>query len=76
MNYFHGINDTEFFCSGYRLCTMGRLPSILAKTLTSGTGGSPVLPDMSEGKVIHLYLRSFSSASKESIVSTWWPFMC
>ncbi|XP_075031056.1 acyl-coenzyme A thioesterase 9, mitochondrial isoform X1 [Calonectris borealis] len=32
-----------------RLCTMRKLPSILARTLTSGTSGSSVLPDMSEG---------------------------
>uniref|UniRef100_A0A8D0F9K2 Acyl-CoA thioesterase 9 n=1 Tax=Strix occidentalis caurina TaxID=311401 RepID=A0A8D0F9K2_STROC len=30
------------------LCIMRKLPSVLARTLTSGTSGSPVLPDMSE----------------------------
>ncbi|KFP13329.1 hypothetical protein Z169_09119, partial [Egretta garzetta] len=34
--------------SAYRLSTMRKLPSVLARTLTSGTSGSPVLPDMSE----------------------------
>ncbi|NXS47031.1 ACOT9 thioesterase, partial [Balaeniceps rex] len=34
--------------SACRLCTMRKLPSVLARTLTSGTSGSPVLPDMSE----------------------------
>lgn len=29
---------------------MRRLPSVLARMLTSGTGVSPGLPDMSEGK--------------------------
>lgn len=31
---------------------MRKLPSLLARTLTSGSSGSSVLPDMSEGKVI------------------------
>lgn len=31
---------------------MRKLPSLLARTLTFGTSGSSVLPDMSEGKVI------------------------
>lgn len=31
---------------------MRKLPSVLARKLASGTSGSPVLPDMSEGKVI------------------------
>lgn len=31
---------------------MRKLPSLLARTLTSGTTGSPELPDMNEGKVI------------------------
>lgn len=30
---------------------MRKLPSVLARTLSSGTSGSPGLPDMSEGKV-------------------------
>ncbi|NWX35332.1 ACOT9 thioesterase, partial [Notiomystis cincta] len=34
--------------SDYRLCTMRKLPSILARALTSGTSASPGLPDMSE----------------------------
>ncbi|NWI85148.1 ACOT9 thioesterase, partial [Pitta sordida] len=34
--------------SASRLCIMRKLPNVLARTLTSGTGGSPVLPDMSE----------------------------
>lgn len=29
---------------------MRKLPSVLARTLTSGTSGSSMLPDMSEGK--------------------------
>ncbi|KAM6095900.1 acyl-coenzyme A thioesterase 9, mitochondrial isoform 3-T3 [Chlamydotis macqueenii] len=31
-----------------RLCTMRKLPSLLVRTLTSGTNGSSALPDMSE----------------------------
>ncbi|NXM70754.1 ACOT9 thioesterase, partial [Serilophus lunatus] len=34
--------------SAYRLCIMRKLPNALARTLTSGTSGSSVLPDMSE----------------------------
>lgn len=30
---------------------MRKLPSVLARTLTSGTSASPGLPDMSQGKV-------------------------
>ncbi|PKU46889.1 acyl-coenzyme a thioesterase mitochondrial isoform x3 [Limosa lapponica baueri] len=38
-----------------RLCTMRKLPSVLARTLTSGTSGSSMLPDMSEGHLpIHV----------------------
>ncbi|KAM9628278.1 acyl-coenzyme A thioesterase 9, mitochondrial isoform 1-T1 [Morphnus guianensis] len=38
-----------------RLCTMRKLPSVLARKLNSGTSGSPVLPDMSEGHLpIHV----------------------
>ncbi|XP_041255733.1 acyl-coenzyme A thioesterase 9, mitochondrial isoform X5 [Onychostruthus taczanowskii] len=33
-----------------RLCIMRKLPSVLARTLTSGTSASPGLPDMSEGQ--------------------------
>ncbi|KAJ7421882.1 Acyl-coenzyme A thioesterase 9, mitochondrial [Willisornis vidua] len=33
-----------------RLCTMRKLPSVLARTFTPGTAGSPGLPDMSEAK--------------------------
>ncbi|NXP27918.1 ACOT9 thioesterase, partial [Scytalopus superciliaris] len=32
----------------FRLCIMRKLPSVLVRTLTPGTTGSPVLPDMSE----------------------------
>ncbi|NWW60044.1 ACOT9 thioesterase, partial [Ifrita kowaldi] len=34
--------------SAYRLCIMRKLPSVLARTHTSGTSGSPGLPDLSE----------------------------
>ncbi|NXJ95953.1 ACOT9 thioesterase, partial [Corythaixoides concolor] len=34
--------------SAYRLCTMRKLPSVLTRTLNSGTNGSSALPDMSE----------------------------
>ncbi|KAM6383858.1 acyl-coenzyme A thioesterase 9, mitochondrial isoform 4-T9 [Alca torda] len=38
-----------------RLCTMRKLPSVLARTLTSATSGSSMLPDMSEGHLpIHV----------------------
>ncbi|KAM4905274.1 acyl-coenzyme A thioesterase 9, mitochondrial isoform 2-T2 [Sylvia borin] len=33
-----------------RLCIMRKLPSVLARTLTSGTSASPGLPDMSKGQ--------------------------
>lgn len=54
ITYFRGVKtkDTKFFHSVYRLCTMWKLPSFLARTLTSGTSGLPLLPDMAEGKVI------------------------
>lgn len=54
ITYFHGVktNDTKFSHSVYRLCTMWKLPSFLARTLTSGTNGLPLLPDMAEGKVV------------------------
>ncbi|XP_042723079.1 acyl-coenzyme A thioesterase 9, mitochondrial isoform X3 [Lagopus leucura] len=38
-----------------RLYTMRKLPSLLARTLVSGTNGSPLLPDMAEGHLpIHV----------------------
>ncbi|NXW48993.1 ACOT9 thioesterase, partial [Nyctiprogne leucopyga] len=46
--------------SACRLCTMRKLPSLLARTLTSGTSGSPVLPDMSE---VRSRLRAIVGAS-------------
>ncbi|XP_042665853.1 acyl-coenzyme A thioesterase 9, mitochondrial isoform X2 [Centrocercus urophasianus] len=38
-----------------RLYTMRKVPSLLARTLVSGTNGSPLLPDMAEGHLpIHV----------------------
>lgn len=48
---------------------MRKLPSLLARTLTSGTSGSSVLPDMSEGKKNWLYFGRFRNVSKEFILS-------
>ncbi|KFP78113.1 hypothetical protein N311_12066, partial [Apaloderma vittatum] len=43
-----------------RLCTMRKLPSLLARTLNSGTSGTPELPDMSD---VRTRLRDIVGAS-------------
>ncbi|OXB75307.1 UNVERIFIED_CONTAM: hypothetical protein H355_008491 [Colinus virginianus] len=47
-----------------RLYTMRKLPSLLARTLASGTNGSPLLPDMAEGKVIACTLKDLAIAKQ------------
>ncbi|XP_052529731.1 acyl-coenzyme A thioesterase 9, mitochondrial isoform X4 [Tympanuchus pallidicinctus] len=51
-----------------RLYTMRKLPSLLARTLVSGTNGSPLLPDMAEGHLpIHVNNELFVAWCQQKI---------